>query len=133
MLRPRSAKLIMTDADGAGATVLKAVDFAADLCGVCAALEKAPNLPVAGTSLAPSFNAKVQADLLFLGNVIALHAMDLYSKYSLLPMVLPGHPLEVRYVSAASWILVFGELRTVQMDGRGEWGNGTRSEFRSER
>ena len=49
-------KRIVTDSDGMGTSASKA-----------AALERAPHLPVAGTSLASAVNEKVQADLLFSG------------------------------------------------------------------
>ena len=52
-------------------------------CEVCQASEKAPHVPAAGTSTVAMFNEKLQADLLFLDDVIALHIMDVYSKYSL--------------------------------------------------
>ena len=51
-------------------------------CEACQAFEKAPHVPAAGTSAAAMFNEKLQADLLFLGDIIALHIMDVYSKYS---------------------------------------------------
>ena len=45
-------------------------------CEVCQAFEKASHIPAAGTSTAAMFNANLPADLLLLGDVIALHVMD---------------------------------------------------------
>lgn len=56
----------------------------------CQAFGRAPNLQVAGSPMAPSFNEDVKVDLLFAGNVIALHATDLQSKYSLLVLGEPA-------------------------------------------
>ena len=48
------------------------------------ALGKAPRDPVAGASTVTMLNEKLQVDLLFLDDIIALRNMDVFSKYSLL-------------------------------------------------
>ena len=48
------------------------------------AFAEALHLPGAGASPASPFNAKFQTDLLFLGDAIAIRAMDMSSEYSLL-------------------------------------------------
>ena len=53
-------------------------------CEVCQAFEKAPRAPVAETSTVATFNEKLQADLLFLDDIIALRVMGVFSEYSLL-------------------------------------------------
>ena len=53
-------------------------------CEVCRAFDKAPHAPIGGTSTVAMFNGKLQADLLFLGVLIALRAIDLSSKHFLL-------------------------------------------------
>ena len=60
------------------------VDGVLGNCEVCRAFDKAPHLPVAGTSSVSCFNERIQVDLLFSGDIIAVHAMDAFSKYSLL-------------------------------------------------
>ena len=74
----------MTDADGAGVTVLTVAGSGVGECDVRATFGEAPRLPLAGTSLASAFNEKVQADLLFLGSLIAIHSMDLFSRRPML-------------------------------------------------
>ena len=66
----------------------------AQQCDVCHAFDKAPHLPIAGTSTAASSNGDLLADLLFLDSAIALRAMDVYPKYSLLITVCAGNPVE---------------------------------------
>ena len=61
---------------------------------VCAAFDKAPHLPAAGTSLVPALNEKVQADYSFSGNLITLHAMDLFLRYSIQVCESSGPPVE---------------------------------------
>ena len=48
---------------------------------VCQAFEKAPRVPAAGISMVAAFNEILQADLLFLGDIIALRIMDAYYTY----------------------------------------------------
>ena len=62
-------------------------------------------------------------DLLFLGDIIAAHAMDVFSKYSLLHQVKSKNPQEVRDVFCAGWLGAFGPPKSIQMDEGGEWKN----------
>ena len=95
-------------------------------------VEKAPNLPVAGTSIVSAMNEKVQADPLVPDDVIALHAVDLCSKHSPFARVLPKNPAEVWDVFASQWISVFGKPRTIRVDGNWEGGNEVWADFFSE-
>ena len=56
------------------------VDEVLARCEVCRAFEKWPHVPVAGTSTVATFNEKLQADFAFLGDVIALHVVDVCSR-----------------------------------------------------
>ena len=80
------------------------------------ASDKAPHLPLAGTSLASASNEKVQVDLVRQDNLIAPHAMDLFRRRSMLVLVTPKNPLGRWDASAASRTTVFGEPRRLQMD-----------------
>ena len=74
------------------------VNFVGDVrehCETCRASGKAPHVPLAGTSTASMLNEKAQADLLFLGDIIALREMDKFPKYSLLLPVQSKNPREV--------------------------------------
>ena len=53
------------------------------------ACDKAPEIPTVDTSTASAFKGKLQVGLLFLGNAIALRAMDVYSEY---PLLVPARP-----------------------------------------
>ena len=70
-------------------------------CAVCKAFEKAPHVPIAGTSTVSMFNEKVQVDLAFLEDLIALHAMDMLSEYSL-PLLVQWKNPQVRDVFCGS-------------------------------
>ena len=76
-------KRILTDAGRLGTNVLKVDVPAVRERKACVAFGKAPRLPAAGTSVASAINGKVQVGLLFLGNLITLHSMGLFSCYSL--------------------------------------------------
>ena len=74
------------------------VNFAGKLLEHCEshwAFGKTPHVLIAGASAASMFNEEVQADLLFLGDTIAMRAMDMFPKYSLLLQVQPEYPQEV--------------------------------------
>ena len=86
----------------------------------CWASDKAPHLPVAGTSLVSSLNENVQVELLLLDDVLPLHAMGPYSKYSHQVRVRSRNPLEVWGAFAASRLSALGGNRSIQMDAGGE-------------
>ena len=56
--------------------------------------EVAPHIPIARTTTVSAFNEKVQVDLVFLGDLIVAHAMDVFSKNSLLRPAQPENPHE---------------------------------------
>ena len=58
-------------------------------------------------------------DLVFLDDIIAVRAMDVFSKYSLLHPVQTDCPQEVWDVSCAGWLGTFGPRKCVQMDEGG--------------
>ena len=102
------------------------VDEVLGQCEICRAFDKAPHIPIVGTSTAPMFNEKVQVGLLIPGETFALHALDMCPKYSLL---LPGRsatPRKVRNVSCRGWLGIFGPPESIQMDE----GGGGRMRFR---
>ena len=88
-------KRILVDSDGGMSHLVAHVDSVLENCEVCRAFDKAPHLPIAGTSSVSCFNERVQVDLLFLDDIIAAHAMDAFSKYSLLHRVKSKNPREV--------------------------------------
>ena len=73
---PKSA-LVVAGGDTPG--LLECAGEVLPQCEVRQASVKAPNLLVAGTSSVSSFSEKLSADLLFLGDTVALNAMDAYS------------------------------------------------------
>ena len=73
-------------------------------------------MPVAGTSMVPPLNEKVHIDILVLGYVVALHALDLYSECSLLVLVCSKNPLEVWGASLGSWILGIGRFFRIMLE-----------------
>ena len=64
------------------------MDDAVAQCDVCKAFGKAPHPPVSGTSSVSMFNPRLQMDLLFLDDTVALHIMSVFSSYSTLTRVL---------------------------------------------
>ena len=50
---------------------------------VCSDIDRAPQIPIAGTSVASPFGEEKYVDLLFLGDAAARHATAVFSKYFL--------------------------------------------------
>ena len=109
------------------------VDEVLDHCDVCRAYGKAPHAPIAGTSAVSTYNEKAQGGLLLLGDLIALHAAEMFPKYSLLPPVQSKNPQELRDVSCRGWLGTFGPPTCIKMDEGGEWKNDIRTDLRAER
>ena len=61
------------------------VDEVTENCEVCRASDRALHVPINGTSTAGMLNTKLQVDLPFLDDLIALSVMDLIPKYLLVP------------------------------------------------
>ena len=121
---------MLTDADGVGTNALKIVDSAVGECEVCLASEKAPRLTVAGTSQAWASDEQVKVDLIILGNLITLHAMDPSLRYAMSAMAPSQNPLEERGAPACSRITVFGKPACVQMDSDCDRGYEVRTDLR---
>ena len=73
-------------------------------CEVCRAYDKAPRVPIAGTSTVSMRNEKLQAGLPSSDHVVALHAMDGYSKSPLSIPARSGNPQKVRGAFCDAWI-----------------------------
>ena len=80
------------------------VDAASETCDVCWAFDKAPHIPIAGTSTVSAFNEKIQVDLLFLDDLIAVHGVDVFSRYPPLRLVQSKNPKEAWDVFCAGWL-----------------------------
>ena len=102
-------------------------------CEVCQAVDKAPHAPAAGTSTAATFDEKLEADLLFPDDIIALHGTDVIPKYSLSIPARTQNPQEVRGAFCSPAIGVFGPPMSIQMDEGGEWENELLAALRCER
>ena len=126
-------KRVLVDPDGGASHSVNHVDDVLGNCDVCRAFAGAPHVPIAGTSAVSMCNEEVQVDLLFLGDVVVAHAMDVFSKYSLLHPVQSENPQEVRGVFCAGWLPTFGRPKCIRMDEGGEWENEIWADFCAER
>ena len=97
------------------------VDKVLETSDVCRAFDKAPHIPIAGTTAVSAFNEKVEVDLPFLDDLIVVHAMDVFSKYPLLHPAQFKNPQKVWDVFCAGWLGTFGAPKCIQMDEGGEW------------
>ena len=86
--------------------------------------DKALRAPVAGIPTVASPYEKLQADLLFLDDIISVRVMAVFPKYPLLVPSRTKNPREVWDAPCGSWIGVSGPPMCIQMDEGAEW-NGT--------
>ena len=77
----------MVDSESGNPHVASYSDAVLERCGTCRAFDKAPRVPIVGASTASAFSEKVQVGLLFLDDISALRAMEMFPGYSLLPSV----------------------------------------------
>ena len=91
----RQLEEALEDSGGGNSHLMNYVDEVSEHCEVCRPFDKARQVPIAGTSTVSIFNEKAQEDHLFLDEIIALRATDMYSKYSLILAVQPENPQEV--------------------------------------
>ena len=126
-------KRALVDSEGSHSHLVNFVDETLEHCDVCRAFDKALYVPIAGTSMASEFNEKLQVDLLFLDDNIALLAIDAFSKYPLLLPAKSKNPQEVWGVFCNRWMGTFSLPKCIQIDEGEEWGNGVRTDFCAER
>ena len=74
--------------------LLTCVREASDPCEVCRAFDQAPHAPMAGTSVVAMINGNLQADLLSLDAIIALHSMGVFLEVFLVVRVRTKNPLQ---------------------------------------
>ena len=122
---------VLVDSDGRDMHSVDCVDEVSERCDVRRSYEKAPHVPIAETSTVSMFNEKLRPDLAFLGDLIALHAVDVFSKFSLLIPVRSMCHQEVRDAICGAQIGVFVQPKSIQMDEGGGWGNEVWPDFRS--
>ena len=89
-------KQVLADSEGGTLHLLHHVDELLEHCEVCRAFDRPHRVPVTGASTVSTFDGKLQVDLLFLGDIIALHVMDVVPKYSTLALERSENPQEVR-------------------------------------
>ena len=82
-------QLLRDSADSVGKSVNLApyVDEVLEQREIRRAFDQSPHIPIAATSTESMSRGELEADLLILGDAIALRAVDVFSKYSLL---IPG-------------------------------------------
>ena len=75
--------------------LLTSVGKVSEQCEVCRASDKAPHVPIAATRAVSLFSGKLQVGLFSLDDLIALRAMDVFSKYFHLIPARSQNPHEV--------------------------------------
>ena len=109
------------------------VDEVLEHCEASRAFDKATHAPYAGTSAVSMFHEKVQVDLPFLNEIIALRAMVMYAEYSFLFPGQSANPREVWDVFCGGRLGIFGPPKGVQMDEGGECQNEIWTDLRAKR
>ena len=113
-------KRVLADSEGGNLHLVASANEELAQREVCQAFDRAPHVPAAGTSIVAMLSEKLLADLLFLGDIIALRLMDVFSKYSFLIPVRARNPQEVWAAIGSSRIGVFGPPTSIHIDGGGD-------------
>ena len=72
-------KRVLADAGGDTQSLIQHVDDVVSQRETCKAFEKEPRTPISGTSSVSMLNERLQMDLLFLDDIIALHFLNVFS------------------------------------------------------
>ena len=112
-------KRVLVDAEGDTQSLIQHVGDVVSQRDASKEFEKAPHVPISGTSSVSMFNERLQMDLLFLDDIIALRIMDVFSKYSILTRARPENPQEVWDAFLSSLVGVFGIPKCLHLE---EWG-----------
>ena len=72
----QQAKRVLVDSEGGNLHRPAHIDEVLERCEGC----RAPHAPFAGTSMVSMFNEKQRVDPLFLGEIVALHVIDVFPK-----------------------------------------------------
>ena len=121
------------DSGGCNSHLVNYVDEVSGHCEVRLAFDKAPHVPIVGTSTASMLHEKVQVNVPFSDDVIALRAVDMYFENSLLLLAQSANPQEVRDSFRAEWLRIFGPPAGIQMGGGGGRKNEIWTDSRAER
>ena len=92
---------------GWGADNVRLVNDVAEVLGR-RAFNKAPHVPLSGTPAVSAFHEKFQVDSTFLNDLIASHAMDVFSEYSPSILARPKNLKEVRDAFCGASVRVRG-------------------------
>ena len=119
--------------EGGNLHLLRQIGEVLGYCDFCRAFSRAPHVPIAGASTVSAFNAKLQVDIPPLGDIIALHVMDVFPKFPLLAPVRSKNPQEVGDASANLRIGICGPPKCIRMHAAGEGKNEVWTDFCSGR
>ena len=99
-------KRVLVDAGGGAQSLIQRVDEVVSQRDTRKAFEKAPHIPISGSSWVSMSNERLQIGSAFSGS--ALRVMDVFSKYSILTRVRRKNPQEVWNAFLSSWAGVSG-------------------------
>ena len=101
------------DSDRDNMHLANCVDEVLEQCDAGRSFSAAPHVPIAGTSTVPRFSERLQVDLLFSGDLLVLHAIDVFSEYSHLIPGRLGGPEAVRAAFSVAWVGVCGQPKCI--------------------
>ena len=111
---------VSVGSEGGNLHVLRYVDKVSGRCEVCRSLDCTPHVAPSGTPTVSMFNERLQIDLLFLDDIVALHRMDVFSKNSSLYPVRFENPQEAWGAFQGLRFEIFRPPKSIQMGEGGE-------------
>ena len=124
---------VQADSEGGNLHPLQQVDEELGHCNVGRAFDRAPRVPITETSTVSMFTEKVQVDLLFLGDVVALRVFGVFSKYSLSLQRTPRIPKKYGALPRMCGLRFFGRRSVPRWMQGGAWENEVCTDYCPER
>ena len=119
-------KRVPVDSAGGMSHLVNQVGQVLETCDVCRAFDKAPHIPIAGATAVSAFNEKVQVDLLFVDDLVVVHAMDVFRSTPFVARRKPKIPMKSgAFFALVGWRHLVPQAHS---DGRGRRVEGVNSD-----
>ena len=106
-------------AAGVSKLVLDQIEGVTDTCRICRLWKRPTHKSIASTRLSTSFNETVQVDLLFIEDLVILHALDECTRWSSAVTIPSKRTADVLSALISSWFRLFGPPTVLIADHEG--------------
>jgi Reverse transcriptase (RNA-dependent DNA polymerase)/Integrase core domain len=101
---------------GVESATLKLISAVVDTCKICRQWKRPGHKAVATTRMTSNFNQLVQIDLLFIGDLTILHALDEATRWTVTSLLPSKDAKTITRAFTEAWIRVFGAPEVIMTD-----------------